>query len=151
MSIVEVLISVAILTMIFIAGASLYVQSGDTTVLVKDRSNAQFEAQEALERMVDEVRNCDAITAATANSFTLTRNLQTTTFLYSSQNKSILRNNVAYAKGISALSIQYFNNSGSGSMAAPTQVVRLDITITATTNGTSRVIKSSVNIRRKST
>jgi prepilin-type N-terminal cleavage/methylation domain-containing protein len=147
-TLVEVLLAVGILGIIFMAAAAVYVQSGETTVIVKDRSTALFEAQEALERMVDEVRNCDGITTKATSSFTLTRNTQTTTFSYNTQTKSILRNNVAYIKGISALSILYYDKDGNSAVTAA-QVVKMIITITATTSGESHQIKSSVDIRRK--
>lgn len=147
-TLVEVMISVAIISIIFMAAAAVYVQSGETTALVKDRSEALFEAQEAIERMVDTVRNCDGLTTAGTSGFTLTNKGTTTTFSFNAETHSIRRNNVPYAVGITGFTVAYFDKDGN-SAATAAQVARIDIKITASIEGTSREIASSVNIRRK--
>lgn len=147
-TLVEVLLAVGILGIIFMTGAALYVQSGETTVLVKDRSDVLFEAQEAIERMVDEVRNCDALTSKALESFTLTNKGVSTTYSFDGESGSIMRNDVAYAVGIGDFDVEYFDIDDN-SAATADQVVRVEISIVASIEGTNKEINSSVIIRRK--
>jgi prepilin-type N-terminal cleavage/methylation domain-containing protein len=146
-SLVEILIAMAIISIIFVVVAALYVQSGETTALIHNRSDAIFEAQEAVERMLDAVRNSDGVTSIGNNTFSITNKSVTSTFSYSSTDDVIMLDGSVYASNITSFRVAFLTSNG-GTTTIATDVTKMEFYITATAADTSKNIETSVSIRR---
>ena len=149
-TLVEVLIAVAIISIIVTTVASLYVQSGETTMFIRDRSDAMYKAQEGVERMIDKVRNSDGLTSIGTDAFTITNHTATpitSTFSYSSTNHTIMLDGAAYTTGITTFTVTYLDSGGIAT-TLPADVTKMVFAITATVDDTSKNLDTSVSIRR---
>lgn len=146
-SLVEILIAMAIISIIFVVVAALYVQSGETTALIHNRSDAIFKAQEAVERMLDAVRNSDGVTSIGNDTFSITNKSVISTFSYSSTDDVIMLDGDVYASNITSFRVVFLTSNG-GITAIATDVTKMEFYITATAVDTSKNIETSVSIRR---
>jgi len=147
-TLVEAIIAASIIGIIMITVAALYVQTGETTAMVAYRSEATFEAQEAVERMIDTVRNSDELTVIESDSFEILMGPDTIKFSYDAENGDILRNGEAYASNITDFTVSYFDIDGEP-VVLPEDVSRMDISITATQDDAVKTVQTSVTMRRR--
>jgi len=147
-TLVEAIIAASIIGIIMITVAALYVQTGETTAMVAYRSEATFEAQEAVERMIDTVRNSDELTVIESDSFEILMGPDTIKFSYDAESGDILRNGEAYASNITDFTVSYFDIDGEP-VVLPEDVSRMDISITATQDDAVKTVQTSVTMRRR--
>ena len=151
-TLVEAMIATGIVLMLTIGIASLYAQSIETTMLIRNRSGANFSVQEAVERLVDEVRNSDGFTEIQDDAFTINMRGSSVRYSYNSELKQIRRNNTPYVSNVTAFTPTYFTSSGTGggsaAVGSPSSVAELRLAVTATDRGSARTVSTSVFVRR---
>lgn len=149
LSLIEVLIASAIIGIIMMVIASQYVHSIRTTAMVNDRTEATYSTQQAVERMVDDVRNSDGLTEMGDTSFTIVDSIGGNTIVYSyvEGSKELRKDNEAYVSGISAFTVTYLDKSGAVTLV-PAEVVKIVFDITASDGDASHDISTSVIVRR---
>lgn len=149
-TVIELLIAISIASIIMLVATALYVQSGQTTMIVKDRGTATYAVQEAVERMIDDVRNADAFTEITANSFVIAKGGDKTEYIFNKTNGSIEKNSAVYALGLTDFVITYFNMRGIET-TDPAAASRMTLTISVTEKDITKTIDTSVIMRRRTT
>ena len=149
LTLIEVVIATAILTIIMMVISAMYIQSLKTTKMVNDRSEATFSTQNAVERMVDDVRNSDGLTKMDATAFVINDDLGGSTIEYSYNEASheLSKDNEAYASGITEFTATYLDKDGNVTLV-PAEVVKIIFDVTATDGDASHDISTSVIVRR---
>ena len=147
-TVIEVLIAIVITSIILLTVVSLYVQSGQTTMVVRDRSTATFGAQEAVERLVDEVRRSDYFESIGAESFAIVLGSDKAEYIFDKTNGTISKNSIQYASGITDFELAYYDIRGNA-VTAPANAERMTISITVTERDVEKTIETSVIMRRR--
>lgn len=135
-SLVEVVLVMVILGILLTTGSGLFQQAFETGFVTKDQQKARTQAQFALERMNDELKN-----ARSATSSDLTPNASDITFVdddgesikYSISGTNLMRNSNILVSDISSLSFTYLKEDNSTTTTAA-DVRCIVISVTATKN-----------------
>lgn len=149
-TVIEVLIAAVIASIIMFVAAALYIQSGQTTMIVKDRSEATYAVQEAVERMIDDVRAADEFADVTGNSFVIVKGGEKFEYVFDKEKGSIQKNGGVYALGLTDFDIMYFNMRGV-EVTDPATAARMTLTISVTEKEVTKTIDTSVIMRRRTT
>ncbi len=147
-TVIEALIAVVISSIIMLVATALYVQSGQTTMIVKDRSTATYAVQEAIERLVDDVRNSDGFEDVSGESFVIVTKGDKAEYVFDKNKGTIQKNGAVYSSGLTDFSISYLTLRGAETTIA-TQAARMTLSVAVTENDVTKIIDTSVIIRRK--
>ncbi|MEP0813105.1 MAG: prepilin-type N-terminal cleavage/methylation domain-containing protein [bacterium] len=146
-TLIELMIVSLIIGIITMGVASLYISSAETTMMVQQRSDATFTAQEGVERMVDLVRNSDGLLEIGPDEFALNERGEKTVFTYNSEKQTLLKDGNAYATGVTAFTPSYYDADGNPTTDAAS-VVKVEFDITAKSKDEEKSLDTFVIIRR---
>lgn len=147
-TLIEMTIALACFSLIVVLMGNLFAESFSTTHTVANQNMANYSAQEAVERMVDEIRGCNGITTGTATGVTFTLGTSTITYAYDAAHQKVLRNNSVYITGITSFALTYHDVTGAVT-AVMGNVFTVGIAVTGTKGPVHIDISTSAQCRNK--
>lgn len=145
-TVIEIAIALACFSLIVVLMGNLFAESFGTTRVVANQNMANYSAQEAVERMVDEIRGCTGITTGTATSITFSLGGSSITYTYSPSMSRISRNSTTYMTGVSSFALTYYDQTGAVTTTMG-NVFKVGIAVTGTRGPIHININTSVQLR----
>jgi type II secretory pathway pseudopilin PulG len=145
---IELILVMLLMSIITVVSTRILSQGFASYLNMQYLTEANWQGQLAMERMILDIRNIGSvnnITAYTASTFSF-KNVNGTAISYTLSGTNLTLNGHTLASGISALTFSYYDKNGnSGATQANIEYVTINLTVTK--NNTNYSMKNSIYVR----
>ena len=111
-TIVELAIVIFFIILIFGIAVTFFVMSVRTATYIRQRSDVTYSAEEAIERMIDEIRGNSELLLAEPESISFRLKGETISYSFDPETNTIFRNQRPHVRGVELFLLQYLDEDG---------------------------------------
>jgi len=146
--VVELAIVIFFLLVVFGIAVTFFIMSVRTATYMRQRSDVTYSAEEAVERMIDEIRGNTELLLAEPESISFILKGERITYSFDPETKTILRNLQPRVRGVELFSLQYLDKNGVET-SVPSDVQRVAVTVKGQSGSEELDISTTVTFRTR--